>query len=87
MRRTVAALIAGLLLGITGTAAAGAKYYWSEGGSGYKCQGVTTGVVCKSGGFSIGITRTFLYVQKGSGDSAPTYACRKWSSWSGCFEG
>lgn len=86
MRRIAAALLVGLVLGITSTAAAGVSIYWQRGGNDYVCEGVATGVICKSGGYSVGITRSFVYVQKLSGRKS-TFGCRKWSSWASCVSG
>jgi hypothetical protein len=81
MRRTIAALIAGLVLGITGTAVA-AGGYWAEGGSGYKCEGITSGVSCNSGLYQVGITRDYVYVQKRR--TKETFGCGKYDRWVSC---
>lgn len=85
-KQTVAALVAGVILGTTGTGVA-AQSYWSERGTGYRCEGIDSGMACHSSGFQIGITPDFLYIKKGKGSTGPTFGCRKWSSWSSCFKG
>lgn len=82
MRRTIAALIAGLVLGITGTAVAAQNYYWSEKGTGYKCEGITGGVHCNAGNYQVGVTRDFVYVQNRY--TKETFGCRKRARWSTC---
>lgn len=82
MKHTIAALIAGLVLGISGTAVAATAVYWEKSGNGYHCQGINSGVSCDSGGYQVGVTKDFVYVQRKG--SKETFGCRKWSRYSAC---
>lgn len=69
MRRLLAGLIAGLMLGATGVAgAATAVGYWTQGGTSYSCSGVSSGVICKEkyGRYKISITPTFVGISYGA---------------------
>jgi hypothetical protein len=82
MKRTIAALIAGLVLGISGTAVAATAVYWEKNGNGYRCQGISSGVTCNAGYYQIGVTRDYVYVQRRSTEQ--TFGCRKYGSWTTC---
>lgn len=47
MRNTIAALLAGIVLGSTGMGAAAGTVYWLRGGNTYRCEGVSAGVMCQ----------------------------------------
>lgn len=85
MKKTIAALIAGIMLGVSGTAVAASQIYWHQDGSGYSCEGVTSGVICAAGGYRVGVTPTYVFIQKKG--TKQTYACRKWSSFNVCTSG
>lgn len=87
MKKTLAALVAGLVLGGTGTAIAGTSLYWERSGNDYHCEGIATGFRCSSGGFKVGTTKDFLYISRGSARNGPVFACQKWKSWTACIEG
>jgi hypothetical protein len=82
MRKTLAALVAGIVLGTTGTGIAATQVYWHQDGRDYSCEGVANGVICKSGGYRVGVTRSFVFVQKNG--TKQTYACTKWQSFGAC---
>jgi hypothetical protein len=77
--KVLAALLAGLALGTTGTALA-AQSYWQQRGPDYVCRGVTAGVICRSGGSEVGITHDYLYVARGT----QMYACHKCQAFERC---
>jgi hypothetical protein len=90
MRAYALAIACAVVLALVAAVAAGAagQRYWSQRGNDYRCEGTGTGVICKSGGFEVGITRAFLYIRKqGNVNTAPTFGCEKWTSWRECFEG
>jgi len=88
MKRTIAGLVAGLVLGTAATAGAVTvgSSYWNEDGADYSCQGVGAGMDCKAGMYEIGITRSFLYLQPRSHPGKKVFFCRKWGSWSQCIK-
>jgi hypothetical protein len=48
MKKLVAGLMIGLVLGVSSTAAiAASTVYWKRGGGSYSCEGTYTGVICK----------------------------------------
>ena len=90
MRRVIAGVIAGLVLGTTGTAigAVALKPYWSESGNAYTCQGTNTGMLCKSAGFRFGVTKDYVFMSKGyKSAKGPVFACPQWGTWAECFRG
>lgn len=71
MKRTIAAIIAGLLIGTTGTAiAATTSGFWQQSGNSYSCQGSPRSVSCKETGwktnYSIAFTPNYVIVSFGS---------------------
>jgi hypothetical protein len=87
MRKLIAGLVAGLVLGTAGTAiGAVTGGYWAQPNGLYSCSGISTYAVCKSGGFSVGVTDEFVFVQKGKpGGHGPLFTCNRWSSWASCL--
>ena len=84
MRRVIAALIAGLVLGATGVAGATVNSYWEGRGAKYHCEGETSGVKCvHNSGYVIWFTPGFAAINKGRKPVAycvlrePTSSC--WS--------
>lgn len=88
MRKMIAGILAGLVLGTTGTAVAAQQYgYWHNSGNDYKCQGYSKGVYCNSGGYQVGVTTDYVFLKKGTGTprDATTVGCEKWKSWASCY--
>jgi hypothetical protein len=84
MKKLIAGVVAGLVLGVTGTGIAATQGgYWSEGGTGYKCEGIAAGVTCKSGGYEFGATKSFVYIAK-TGQKKLLFGCRKYDGWDSC---
>lgn len=90
MKRTIAGLIAGLVLGVAGTAGAMTSAYWEGKGPTYTCSGVSSGASCheRYGQYGIYITRDFVAITRGKKDKA-VYGCRRgWASPAqACFSG
>lgn len=82
MRRTIAALIAGIVLGTCTTAVAATSLYWAKSGSGYACEGIGNGVTCNAGLYQVGVTPDFVFIQKRT--TKQTFGCRKYGRWAGC---
>ena len=88
MSRTTLVILAALIaaLSITATASAVGYRYWTQRGNDYRCEGTNGGVICKSGGFEVGVTQDFLYIRKqGNVNTAPTFGCEKYTPWRECF--
>lgn len=67
MKRTIAALIAGIMLGTTGLAAGAVMSgYWKQSGNFYSCQGVANGVLCKerNGLYGVSITPSYVAITR-----------------------
>jgi len=71
MKKVIAGLVAGLVLGSVSTAGAATNWtYWVRGGASYTCTGIETGVICKekpwSGVYRVSITPSFVGIFRGS---------------------
>lgn len=90
MRKVIAGLVAGLVLGVTGTAGATLTNYWEGQGNTYTCEGVETGMHCKErsgyGLYNIWITPKYVDISRGK---KIVYGCKRGfgSIGSACFPG
>lgn len=85
MRKVIASLVAGFILGTTATAGAVVSAYWEGDGNRYHCDGVTSGVICidRKGGYQIGMTKGYVYLAYGKNNLA---ACERTKRpLQGCF--
>jgi hypothetical protein len=47
MKKLIAGLVAGIVLGSTSVGIAATTSYWDGHGAGYKCEGTATGAICQ----------------------------------------
>jgi len=69
MKKLIAGLVAGLILGSASVAGATTSWtYWVRGGSSYTCTGIDSGVLCKerswSGLYGVSITKDYVGITR-----------------------
>lgn len=80
--RTIAAFVAGVVLAVCGTAVAQSGY-WQQDGPFYSCDGISVGVQCKSGGYLVGVTKGYVFIQHIR--TGNTYGCPRWRAYRYCY--
>lgn len=81
MKKTIAALVSGLILGSAGVAAASG--YWTESFAGYTCEGVSSGARCidKRGQYRVAILPSGITIYTGGGNNPnPIMWCDRYGS-------
>jgi hypothetical protein len=85
MRKLIAGLVSGLLLGSVGVATASS--YWKEGGTGYTCSGIANGAICHQDGYwRYGVLVTHKNIVIFRGRNTPLMACYRDRSSDGCVD-
>lgn len=78
MKKLIAGLISGIVLGASGVGLA-AGGYWSGNGTGYKCEGYYGAAICNQSGYG---TRYSVMVKSGTvvifqGKNDPIFECKR----------
>lgn len=78
MKKIIASIIAGIVLGSTSVGIAASQNYWKNGGKTYTCTGSTVSVFCKETnwktGYEVAIMPSRIAVYFGSN---PVFACNR----------
>jgi hypothetical protein len=86
MKKAIAGLIAGFVLGTASVGVAATQSLWERGGNGYKCWGVSSGAICNQTGsgvtWSTMIDKKSVVIMAGERGSVAFGCYRGKSKWS-----
>jgi hypothetical protein len=83
MKKIIAALIAGIVLGTAGVGIAATSGYWTGNGVGYRCEGTSSGAICDQTGYTTLVKGNSITIFKGED---PIFTCNRGRSIKACSD-